>query len=696
MILWVVEAKYQEFEYLLLLKVNDVVYILGDILWCRQPNSCYHPAVIVNDPHYKFCTKIVKSESTADNSEENHETRQYHVQYLSDNRLQWIPDKYCMLYRGLEEYDKLVIDDVNNIKIYKPKPDKMQAWKDSLVIADEIHRLDRTERVRRLETMRMFKKDRAFMNADHKKASLEAQLSPTKSKSSAVPPKKTNDHGTEEKSAKKNINYSRESEMAYKMHRGVARIPEGKKVKNATDQDASKSPLANPIVFNTNATFSKSFKIKKSKEPESEVLPEPLQDEPTVEESSLSESGPSVSETSDVLEDIAPDESETVSDYVLSNQKVERAAEIDGLGEGSLVWSKMRGYPYWPSIVTRDPADGKFVKVADTIYKKTRRLHVLFLEYGQQRAWIGSSSVKMYKSHDSFLKDKALATKKTKPDYNPNKRLKPSFDKAVTYAESLRELRNSERLEQVLLKYGWAMVTADSGEEVRKDIPPIVEAGTTDSEADKEIPDTPSTSGHTTKLESRRSSSEAESRIDPGTDDVDGTKMTNDEVLVSRPRKRASSLIAAIALNGESSDSESGASALKRSRSGSKSREPRKIARTSESSKATVSTDNADTPVKPLILPKLSKTPKTPAGTLDKDEFPRVGDLVWGRMPGFPYWPAFVTRSPQNIYRKEIANGKMNFHVQFFGWNDESGWVSTALEFAGIEAFQAMAGGFSS
>ena len=86
----------------------------------------------------------------------------------------------------------------------------------------------------------------------------------------------------------------------------------------------------------------------------------------------------------------------------------------------------------------------------------------------------------------------------------------------------------------------------------------------------------------------------------------------------------------------------------------------------------------------------------TPSGGVnaypgDVDEFPRVGDLVWGRMPGFPYWPAFVTRSPENVYRRELANGKASFHVQFFGWNDESGWVSTALEFEGLEAFQSLA-----
>jgi len=93
----------------------------------------------------------------------------------------------------------------------------------------------------------------------------------------------------------------------------------------------------------------------------------------------------------------------------------------------------------------------------------------------------------------------------------------------------------------------------------------------------------------------------------------------------------------------------------------------------------------------PVDSPTMINTPKTPSGTMDKEEFPRVGDLVWGRMPGFPFWPAFVTRSPQNIYRKEVANGKVHYHVQFFGWNDESGWVTSALLFEGFDAFRMIA-----
>ena len=51
----------------------------------------------------------------------------------------------------------------------------------------------------------------------------------------------------------------------------------------------------------------------------------------------------------------------------------------------------------------------------------------------------------------------------------------------------------------------------------------------------------------------------------------------------------------------------------------------------------------------PALSPlSAASSPVTSGGTGgDKEEFPRVGDLVWGRMAGFPYWPSFVTRSPE-------------------------------------------------
>ena len=72
--------------------------------------------------------------------------------------------------------------------------------------------------------------------------------------------------------------------------------------------------------------------------------------------------------------------------------------------------------------------------------------------------------------------------------------------------------------------------------------------------------------------------------------------------------------------------------------------------------------------------------------------FPSAGDLVWGRMPGFPFWPSFVTKSPTGQFRKEIPSGKTSYHVQFFNWNDESGWVNSVIKFDGLDSFKEIAG----
>jgi hypothetical protein len=102
------------------------------------------------------------------------------------------------------------------------------------------------------------------------------------------------------------------------------------------------------------------------------------------------------------------------------------------------------------------------------------------------------------------------------------------------------------------------------------------------------------------------------------------------------------------------------------------------------------------TPSKEVPPPKLASPAPVPTAAAMKalageEEFPRVGDLVWGRMPGFPFWPCFVTRSPQGQYCKDAGKGRMSYHVQFFNWNDESGWVNSALEFDGLESFKKIA-----
>lgn len=347
----------------------------------------------------------------------------------------------------------------------------------------------------------------------------------------------------------------------------------------------------------------------------------------------------------------------------------------------------LQGYSFWPCVVSRDPEGGEFVKLPDSLAKSQKKIHVLFLEYNNQRAWIPLGCIKTYKGLKDFKEQKQAASKSSKKDYEPGKRYEGQFAQAVDYAEELAQLTDDDRLERVLLKYGWEMVedgeqdgpkkkkrrTASSKPESTE----LNRSTATDSEADKDIemdaasPPTPR--AQTTKSSDRRSSAEAESRLDPTPD----PPSSNVSRLSTSKKKRTSSLIASIAMNGDSSSSDSDGE-------GKHSKKPRKRH------------EAAKTPSKEVPPPKLASPAPVPTAAAMKalageEEFPRVGDLVWGRMPGFPFWPCFVTRSPQGQYCKDAGKGRMSYHVQFFNWNDESGWVNSALEFDGLESFKKIA-----
>lgn len=45
-----------------------------------------------------------------------------------------------------------------------------------------------------------------------------------------------------------------------------------------------------------------------------------------------------------------------------------------------------------------------------------------------------------------------------------------------------------------------------------------------------------------------------------------------------------------------------------------------------------------------------------------------VGDMVWVKVSGYPYWPAMISRDPvDGRFAKTTANGSLTYHVQYFG-----------------------------
>lgn len=88
-----------------------------------------------------------------------------------------------------------------------------------------------------------------------------------------------------------------------------------------------------------------------------------------------------------------------------------------------------------------------------------------------------------------------------------------------------------------------------------------------------------------------------------------------------------------------------------------------------------------------------------------------IGDLVWAKLSGHPWWPCMVSNSPNNQNTNEnqetstLANNlshvkyigttrqKCSYYVLFFGPSFEHAWVgeSCLIEYKGIEAFKSYA-----
>lgn len=62
-----------------------------------------------------------------------------------------------------------------------------------------------------------------------------------------------------------------------------------------------------------------------------------------------------------------------------------------------------------------------------------------------------------------------------------------------------------------------------------------------------------------------------------------------------------------------------------------------------------------------------------------------VGDVVWSKIPGHPWWPSMVSYDPNTAVSFKYKGRARYYHVQFFGQDPVRGWVSerSILKFEG-------------
>lgn len=53
-----------------------------------------------------------------------------------------------------------------------------------------------------------------------------------------------------------------------------------------------------------------------------------------------------------------------------------------------------------------------------------------------------------------------------------------------------------------------------------------------------------------------------------------------------------------------------------------------------------------------------------------------VGDVVWSKIPGHPWWPSLITHEPDSTIYFKMKGRARYYHVRFYGTEQLRGWVT--------------------
>ncbi|XP_051248802.1 histone-lysine N-methyltransferase NSD2 isoform X2 [Dicentrarchus labrax] len=106
--------------------------------------------------------------------------------------------------------------------------------------------------------------------------------------------------------------------------------------------------------------------------------------------------------------------------------------------------------------------------------------------------------------------------------------------------------------------------------------------------------------------------------------------------------------------------------------------------------------DGTETVDQPDLIPELTEEGKEDPPLLMCFS---VGDLVWTKVSGYPWWPCMVTTDPEfsNHFKQKAANSRSGllYHVQYFGDAPERGYIfeKNMVSFTGEDQYQELSQG---
>ncbi|CAG5122184.1 unnamed protein product [Candidula unifasciata] len=126
--------------------------------------------------------------------------------------------------------------------------------------------------------------------------------------------------------------------------------------------------------------------------------------------------------------------------------------------EGQLLWGKIRGYPFWPCMVSRDPFSklftktlGKSVAVSHRSWKTSRSYHVQFFGKETEHSWINEASLLEFEGRHKYLDIVQYGLENPQRNSRPpgefviSPAWYPSWSLAVTEAEAASKLGLEQR-----------------------------------------------------------------------------------------------------------------------------------------------------------------------------------------------------------------------------------------------------------